>query len=123
MSSKIGIIDSWVNPLPDDLSAERWRNSPILMNTTTRYRSQMLEMRIEHLLDYMAKYRIDRAVLTAMDNRYFYVSNDWVAELGPNFFSYFEPYLYHILSFHHWASEFSAWLLLLLSEKIISCRR
>ena len=80
MSSKIGIIDSWVNPLPDDASAERWRNSPTLMNTTSRYRSHMLEMRIEHLLGYMAKYKIDKAVLTAMDNRYFYVSNDWVAE-------------------------------------------
>jgi predicted TIM-barrel fold metal-dependent hydrolase len=80
VSSKTRIIDSWVNPLPDDQAAERWKNSRLLMNTTKRYRSHMLEMRIEHLLGFMEKYDIDKAVLTAMDSPYFQVPNDWVAE-------------------------------------------
>ncbi len=80
MDTKVRIIDSWVNPLPDDAAAEAWRNSKVLMNTTARYRSKMLDMRIEHLIGFMERYDVDKAVLTAMDTSYFYISNDWVAQ-------------------------------------------
>ncbi len=32
------------------------------------------------MLEYMEKYNVDKAILTAMDNRYWHISNDWVAE-------------------------------------------
>lgn len=80
ISAKVRIIDSWVNPFPDDEAAEAWKNSKPFRLMASKYKSKMLEMRIEHLLEYMEKYNVDKAVLTAVDSAYWYISNDWVAE-------------------------------------------
>jgi len=80
MSAKVRIIDSWVNPFPDNKTAEAWKNSKPFMRMASKYKSKMLEMRIEHLLEYMEKHNVDKAVLTAVDSAYWYISNDWVAE-------------------------------------------
>lgn len=80
MKAETGIIDSWVGPFPDDQAAEKWKNSGPFVHMANKYKSKMLEIRMEHLLDYMEKYNIEKAMLSGMDNRYWYVSNDWVAE-------------------------------------------
>ena len=80
MKSEIKIIDSWVNPFPDDKSAQEWKNSTPFMHMASKYKSNILEMRIEHLLGYMESYNIDKAVLSAVDTKFWHISNDWVAE-------------------------------------------
>ncbi|HUT71165.1 MAG TPA: amidohydrolase family protein [Desulfatiglandales bacterium] len=80
MSAKVRIIDSWVNPFPDNETAEAWKNSKPFRLMASKYKSNILEMRIEHLLEYMEKYNVDKAVLTGVDSIYWYISNDWVAE-------------------------------------------
>jgi predicted TIM-barrel fold metal-dependent hydrolase len=77
---KTGIIDCFVNPFPDDKTAKAWEKSRPFAHMTARYKSNVLEMRIEHLLENMEKYKVDKAVLTAVDSTYWHISNDWVAE-------------------------------------------
>lgn len=80
MSAKFRIIDSWVNPFPDNKTAEAWKNSQPFRLMARKYKSKILEMRIEHLLEYLEKYNVDKAVLTGVDSAYWYISNDWVAQ-------------------------------------------
>lgn len=80
MSNQIGIIDSWVNPFPDEQTARKWANSKPFRQMARKYHSKILEMRIENLLEYMEKYNVEKAVLSAVDTQYWQISNDWVAE-------------------------------------------
>jgi predicted TIM-barrel fold metal-dependent hydrolase len=80
MNKEIKIIDSWVSPFPDDQAAEDWKNCKPFSHMASKYKSNMSDIRMEHLLRSMETYPIDKAVLSGMDNPYWHVSNDWVAE-------------------------------------------
>ena len=80
MNAKVRIIDSWVNPFPDNETAEAWKNSKPFMHMASKYKSKVLEMRMEHLLEYMETHHVDKAVLTGVDSKYWHISNDWVAK-------------------------------------------
>jgi len=80
MNRRVKIIDSWVNPFPDNKAAEAWKNSEPFRLMSSKYKSRILEMRIEHLLEYMETHHVDKAVLTGVDSKYWHISNDWVAQ-------------------------------------------
>jgi predicted TIM-barrel fold metal-dependent hydrolase len=80
LTAEVGIIDSWVNPFPDNKAAEAWKNSEPFKLMASKYKSRILEMRIEHLLDYMEAHHVEKAVLTGVDSKYWQISNDWVAQ-------------------------------------------
>lgn len=80
MNARIEIIDSWVNPFPDDEAAEAWAKSKPFRPMADKYKSKLFEMRIEHLLGYMETHHVDKAVLTGVDSEYWNISNDWVAQ-------------------------------------------
>ena len=80
MSANPGIIDSWVNPFPDHEAAEAWKESKPFRLMASKYKSRILEMRMEHLLEYMETHHVDKAVLTAVDSKYWHIPNDWVAK-------------------------------------------
>ena len=80
VNTKVRIIDSWVNPFPDNEAAEAWKNSEPFRLMSSKYKSRILEMRVEHLLEYMETHNVEKAVLTGVDSKYWHISNDWVAQ-------------------------------------------
>jgi predicted TIM-barrel fold metal-dependent hydrolase len=80
MSGADRIIDSWVNPFPDNKAAKAWKNSELFGHMASKYKSRILEMRMENLLEYMEKHHVEKAVLTGVDSKYWHISNDWVAK-------------------------------------------